>query len=231
MRIIEQHCQGKRTDQSLNEDGLIITDDFAAVVDGATSKSVHHLAGLVLGRVQHRREACGPFAHRTAGEHVVAAHAHDQHIRPVIDIADHPVAHTSSGRAELADRTPGHRPTGTLATRAASSGIMPFDWPSTPHPATNESPTMTARIGFTPFAPFQSGPIGALISTTRPLASNKPNRLPFGSDANFTRPLAHIPSIGATAASNHTQDSHATQHSPPSSTSLAASSNPYSKTR
>lgn len=59
MRIIEQHCQGKRTDQSLNEDGLIITDDFAAVVDGATSKSVHHLAGLVLGRVQHRREACG----------------------------------------------------------------------------------------------------------------------------------------------------------------------------
>jgi len=91
----------------------------------------HHLAGLVLGRVQHRREACGPFAHRTAGEHVVAAHAHDQHIRPVIDIADHPVAHTSSGRAELADRTPGHRPTGTLATRAASSGIMPFDWSST----------------------------------------------------------------------------------------------------
>lgn len=43
MRIIEQHCQGKRTDQSLNEDGLIITDDFAAVVDGATSKSVRHL--------------------------------------------------------------------------------------------------------------------------------------------------------------------------------------------
>lgn len=48
MRIIEQHCQGKRTDQSLNEDGLIITDDFAAVVDGATSKSVHHLAALFL---------------------------------------------------------------------------------------------------------------------------------------------------------------------------------------
>lgn len=43
MRIIEQHCQGKRTDQSLNEDGPIITDDFAAVVDGATSKSVRHL--------------------------------------------------------------------------------------------------------------------------------------------------------------------------------------------
>ena len=231
MRIIEQHCQGKRSDQSLNEDGLIITDGFAAVVDGVTSKSVHHLAGPVLGRVQHRREAGGPFAHRTAGEHVVAAHAHDQHIRPVVDIADYPVAHAPGGRAELADRTPGHRPTGTLATRAASSGIMPFDWSSTPHPATNESPTMTARIGFTPFAPFQSGPIGASISTPRPLASNKPNRLPFGSDANFTRPLAHIPSIGATAASITRKIPTATQHSPPSSTSLAASSNPYSKTR
>lgn len=43
MHIIEQHCQGKRSDQSLNEDGLIITDGFAAVVDGVTSKSVRHL--------------------------------------------------------------------------------------------------------------------------------------------------------------------------------------------
>ena len=32
------------SDQSLNEDGLIITDGFAAVVDGVTSKSVHHPA-------------------------------------------------------------------------------------------------------------------------------------------------------------------------------------------
>ncbi|WP_241519610.1 hypothetical protein [Bifidobacterium callitrichidarum] len=43
MRIIEQYCQGKRNDQSLNEDGLIVTDDFAAVVDGVTSKSIRHL--------------------------------------------------------------------------------------------------------------------------------------------------------------------------------------------
>lgn len=51
MHIIEQFCQGKRDDQSLNEDGLIITDEFAAVVDGVTSKSVRHLwhpsAGVV----------------------------------------------------------------------------------------------------------------------------------------------------------------------------------------
>lgn len=43
MQVIEQYCQGKRADQSLNEDGLIVTDDFAAVVDGVTSKSVRHL--------------------------------------------------------------------------------------------------------------------------------------------------------------------------------------------
>ena len=62
MHIIEQHCQGKRSDQSLNEDGLIITDGFAAVVDGVTSKSVHHPAGLVLGCVQHRGDVSGPFS-------------------------------------------------------------------------------------------------------------------------------------------------------------------------
>ncbi|KFI88284.1 MULTISPECIES: hypothetical protein [Bifidobacterium] len=43
MRVIEQYCRGKRPDQSLNEDGLAITDGFAAVVDGVTSKSIRHL--------------------------------------------------------------------------------------------------------------------------------------------------------------------------------------------
>ena len=42
MHIIEQYCRGKRPDQSLNEDGLLITDGFAAVVDGVTSKSERH---------------------------------------------------------------------------------------------------------------------------------------------------------------------------------------------
>lgn len=51
MHIIERHCQGKRSDQSLNEDGLIITDGFAAVVDGVTSKSVRHLWQLSGGVV------------------------------------------------------------------------------------------------------------------------------------------------------------------------------------
>ncbi|WP_055427347.1 hypothetical protein [Bifidobacterium aesculapii] len=43
MRIIERYCRGKRDDQSLNEDGLAVTADFAAVVDGVTSKSVRCL--------------------------------------------------------------------------------------------------------------------------------------------------------------------------------------------
>lgn len=43
MRVIERFCRGKKTDQSLNEDGLIVTDGFAAVVDGVTSKSVRRL--------------------------------------------------------------------------------------------------------------------------------------------------------------------------------------------
>ena len=53
MRIIEQWCRGKRDDQSLNEDGLVVTDDFAAVVDGVTSKSVlrlWHPSGGVVAR-------------------------------------------------------------------------------------------------------------------------------------------------------------------------------------
>lgn len=43
MHVIERCCRGKRADQSLNEDGLAVTDGFAAVVDGVTSKSVRRL--------------------------------------------------------------------------------------------------------------------------------------------------------------------------------------------
>ncbi|NMM99563.1 hypothetical protein G1C96_0140 [Bifidobacterium sp. DSM 109958] len=39
MRIIERRCRGKRADRSLNEDGLLVTDGFAVVADGVTSKS------------------------------------------------------------------------------------------------------------------------------------------------------------------------------------------------
>ena len=62
MRIIERYCRGKRTDQSLNEDGMLVTDDFAAVVDGVTSKSVRHLwrrRGEGSDARRHRWHACG----------------------------------------------------------------------------------------------------------------------------------------------------------------------------
>lgn len=38
MKIIEKFIKGKREDQSLCEDGIFISDDFVAVVDGVTSK-------------------------------------------------------------------------------------------------------------------------------------------------------------------------------------------------
>lgn len=39
MKIIESFLCGKRPDQSLCEDGFVVTDNWAAVVDGSTSKS------------------------------------------------------------------------------------------------------------------------------------------------------------------------------------------------
>ena len=38
MQIIESFVQGKRKDQSLCEDGFVVTPHFAAVIDGSTSK-------------------------------------------------------------------------------------------------------------------------------------------------------------------------------------------------
>lgn len=37
MRIIEKKCVGKREDQSLNEDELVITNQYVAIIDGASS--------------------------------------------------------------------------------------------------------------------------------------------------------------------------------------------------
>lgn len=52
-------------------------------------------------QVQHWGDVGGPFAHRTTGKHVVAAHADDQNIMMVIDVADYAVTHPSRGRADL----------------------------------------------------------------------------------------------------------------------------------
>lgn len=49
--IIEQALTGKAGDASLCEDALVITPGFAAVIDGATSKSPLRFSGKTTGRV------------------------------------------------------------------------------------------------------------------------------------------------------------------------------------
>jgi len=50
MKIVEKSIIGKATDQSLCEDGLFISDDFIAVVDGVTAKSPELFSGKTGGR-------------------------------------------------------------------------------------------------------------------------------------------------------------------------------------
>ena len=42
MKIIESKIVGKKSQESC-EDGMVITDDFIAVIDGSTSKTPKHL--------------------------------------------------------------------------------------------------------------------------------------------------------------------------------------------
>ena len=50
MEIIEKSIIGKSTDQSLCEDGLFISEDFIAVIDGVTAKSPGLFNGKTGGR-------------------------------------------------------------------------------------------------------------------------------------------------------------------------------------
>ena len=43
MKVIESKIEGKKSPESC-EDGLVVTADFIAVIDGSTSKTPHHLA-------------------------------------------------------------------------------------------------------------------------------------------------------------------------------------------
>ncbi len=50
MKIIEQFIRGKHTDEDC-EDGLVVTPDFVAVIDGSTSKTTRHIhPGMRNGR-------------------------------------------------------------------------------------------------------------------------------------------------------------------------------------
>lgn len=50
MQIIEQFLCGKANNEDLNEDRIAITDDFIALMDGATNRGGSMLAGKTLGR-------------------------------------------------------------------------------------------------------------------------------------------------------------------------------------
>lgn len=50
MKLIEQFICGKKDDPALCEDMIVITPDFVAVIDGATSKSCPEMAGKSGGR-------------------------------------------------------------------------------------------------------------------------------------------------------------------------------------
>ncbi len=50
MRIIESFTEGKAGDESRNEDRIVVTDDFVAVLDGVTSKSDAMIKGKTGGR-------------------------------------------------------------------------------------------------------------------------------------------------------------------------------------
>jgi hypothetical protein len=49
MHIIEQFVQGKISDESC-EDGIVVTNDYAAVIDGASAKSDFTINGLTTGK-------------------------------------------------------------------------------------------------------------------------------------------------------------------------------------
>lgn len=51
MKIIEKSIIGKNADPTLCEDGLFISDDFIAVIDGATAKTHELFSGKTGGRV------------------------------------------------------------------------------------------------------------------------------------------------------------------------------------
>lgn len=62
MKVIESKIEGKKSPESC-EDGLVVTADFIAVIDGSTSKTPHHLSPdmkngryamvLISGYIQH----------------------------------------------------------------------------------------------------------------------------------------------------------------------------------
>lgn len=74
MKLIEQFICGKKNNPATCEDMIVITDGFAAVIDGATSKSCPVIAGLSGGRfaAEVAAKAIASFAADINGRDAVA---------------------------------------------------------------------------------------------------------------------------------------------------------------
>lgn len=59
MKIIEQFTEGKAGPGDLNDDFISVSDNFIAVIDGATSRAGHTLKGLPNGQFASRTVAAG----------------------------------------------------------------------------------------------------------------------------------------------------------------------------
>ena len=70
MKILEQFIKGKNQDQNLCEDGLYISNDFIAVIDGVTAKSKKTFYGKTGGRaaMEKSKEVLSALAYDTDGE-------------------------------------------------------------------------------------------------------------------------------------------------------------------
>ncbi|MDR1694452.1 MAG: hypothetical protein LBR70_04595 [Lactobacillaceae bacterium] len=51
MQVVEEFLEGRNKDQSLCEDGIFVSNDFIAIIDGATAKSKVQYGGKSSGRV------------------------------------------------------------------------------------------------------------------------------------------------------------------------------------
>ena len=65
MKIIESSIIGKKSQEAC-EDGMVVTDDFIAVIDGSTSKTPKHLnPDMKNGRYADRKSTRLNSSHRT----------------------------------------------------------------------------------------------------------------------------------------------------------------------
>jgi len=90
LQIIETFTLGKKNDAELNEDRVVITDDFIVVMDGVTTKNCPKINGMSGGR----------FA-VDCGEKLIKSFKKDITAREAIDILSEGLAQEVSNYARL----------------------------------------------------------------------------------------------------------------------------------